>query len=151
MGNTVQNTYNERLDSGRAGFVPNKAGSVILSRNVEGASGLEFGAAVAQGDEDMGVTPFGSGDTAVLGVAVRVRSLDANEPDKYPQYESASILTKGAIFVEASVEVSAGDPVYVVPATGAFANTSDSSAVQIVGARWETSAAADSLGVIRLS
>jgi hypothetical protein len=146
----VQSTYSDTLRAGVAGQVVNTVPATFISRTVEGASGLAFGVAVAQGTADKGCDPFGSGDTAILGISVRERSIDANEPDKFDQYDDARIMTKGCIWVTASVAVNAGDPVYVIPATGAFAKTSASSAVQIVGARWDTSADAAAIAQVRL-
>src|SRR5690606_38806077 len=116
----------------------------------EDAAGIGFGVAVAQGTADKGCKAFGSGDTSILGITVRERSIDANDENEFAQYTDARIMTKGVIWVTASVAVDAGDPVYVVPATGAFAKTSASSAVQIAGARWDTSTSGSGIAQVRL-
>ncbi|MNG38240.1 hypothetical protein D3C84_1258660 [compost metagenome] len=47
-------------------------------------------------------------------------------------------MTKGAIWVTASVQVAAGDPVYFVPATGLWTNVASGN-VLVAGARFDTS------------
>lgn len=150
MSTTVQTNYPDQIRPAVAGQIANAVPGTLISRTVEGSDGLAFGAAAAQGDLDKGAKAFGTGDTAILGIAVRERSLDANTPNKFGEYDNARIMTKGVVWVTASVDVDAGDPVYVIPATGAFAKTSASSAVQIAGARWDTSATAGNLAQVRL-
>ena len=151
MNTTVQTSYPDRIPVAVAGQVANMVPATFISRTVEGADDLEFGTAAAQGALDKGCVPFGTGATNILGIVVRERSLDANTPDAFPPESSARIMTKGVVWVTASVEVDAGDPVYVIPATGAFAKTSASSAELITGARWDTSAGAGELAQVRLS
>lgn len=148
---SVQDNYRDNLRSAVAGQRANTEHAVMISRNVEDEDGIGFGLAVAQGDDDHGCHAFTTGDSAILGITVRERSLDANTPDKFKHRESARVMTKGTIWVTASVAVDAGDPVYVVPATGAFAKTSASSAVQIPNARWDTSTDGEALAVVRLA
>jgi hypothetical protein len=147
---SVQTTYLDNIPVAVAGQIANMVPATLISRNVEDAAGIGFGLAVAQGTEDYGCKAFGSGDTAILGITVRDRSLDANTPDEYADGDTARIMTKGCIWVTASVAVDAGDPVYVIPATGAFAKTNASSAVQIAGARWDTSTTGAGLAIVRL-
>lgn len=147
---TVQSTYSSTLAIGLAGMVANMVPATFISRNVEDSGGIAFGLATAQGTEDMGCKAFGSGDTEITGITVRERSLPA-EQTEFEQNDSARIMTKGAVIVEAGVAVSAGDPVYVVPATGVFRNDNTGSAIQIPDARWETSTTAGSqLAIVRL-
>lgn len=59
------------------------------------------------------------------------------------------VITKGDIWVTASVAVAAGDPVYLT-AAGAFTNVATNNTA-INGARWDTSTtAAAQLAVVRL-
>lgn len=147
---TVQSTYSETIGAARAGQIANTEPSVLISRHVEDTDGIAFGIAVVQGSADNGVKAFGSGDTAILGITVRERSVRPETPNIFAQRESARIMTKGVIWVQASVAVDAGDPVYVIPATGTFAKTSASSAVQIANARWDSSTSGAGLAKVRL-
>ncbi len=147
---TVQSTYSSTMNAAVAGQIANLIDATLISRTVEDSAGIGFGIAAAQGTEDNECTAFGSGDTAILGITCRERSVDPNTPNKFAQYEAARLITKGPVWVMASVAVNAGDPVYVIPATGAFAKTSASSAVQIAGARWDTSTTGEALAIVRL-
>lgn len=157
----VQTVYPDNQPAAIVGAQATMIPSTIISRTVEGLTAIGFGVAVAQGDADKGCHAFGSGDTAILGITIVDRSapgattsggyITARTPDKFGVGESARVLTKGDVWVTASVAVDAGDPVYVVPATGAFAKTNASSAVQIANARWDTSAAQGALAVVRIS
>ncbi len=145
----IQTNYAETQPAGVAGAQATMIPATMISRNVEDEAAIGFGVAVAQGAEDKGCKAFGTGDTAVLGITIVDRS--AKGADGFGTGDSARIMTKGDVWVTASVAVDAGDPVWVVPATGAFAKTNASSAVQIAGARWDTSTTAgDQLAVVRL-
>lgn len=146
----IQTSYAETLDPAVVGLIGNMVPATMISRTVEDASGIGFGIATAQGAEDYGCKAFGSGDTAILGITCRERSIDAVNPDKFAQYDNARVMVKGCVWVTASVAVDAGDPVYVIPSTGAFAKSNASSAVQIAGARWETSTSGAALALVRL-
>lgn len=148
---SVQTTYSDTLDAAVVGQRANQEPARLISRNVEDAAGIAFGLAVSQGTADRGAKAFGTGDTAILGISTRERSTDATAPDVFAENSSALVMTSGCIWVTASVAVNAGDPVYVIPATGAFAKTSVSSAVLIVGARWDTSTTGAALAVVRLA
>lgn len=144
----VQTTYPDNIAAAIAGLRGTMIPAVLISRTVETEAGIGFGVAVARGTGDNLTKLFGSGDTAVLGITVIDRSV--NESDKYSEYESASIMTKGHVWVTASVAVNDGDPVYVIPATGAFAKTSASSAVLIPNAVWDTSTTGAGLALVRM-
>jgi hypothetical protein len=147
---SLQTSYSSNMPVALVGQLANTEQATIISRTVEDSAGIAFGLAVAQGTEDNEVKAFCSGDTAILGINVRQRSANPETPSKVAQYESARVMTKGCVWVTASVAVNAGDPVYVIPATGAFAKTSASSAVQISGARWDTSTTGEGLARVRL-
>jgi hypothetical protein len=147
----VQETYLDEMPVAYAGSLANQEPCVLISRTVEDEDGVNFGAAVAQGTLDRDCKPFGSGDTAILGIAVREQSANPATPNAFGQYDTARIITKGVVWVTASVAVDAGDPVYVIPATGAFAKTNASSAVLIANARWDSSTAGEGLAKVRLS
>lgn len=143
----VQTTYQERIDPAFAGQIANMVPATLISRTVETAAGVALGTAVEQGTEDYGCIAFAGGG-AVVGIAVRERSLDPNTPDKFAQYDNARIMTKGSVWVTAAVAVDAGDDVYVTDA-GAFTNVSSGN-TQIVGARFDTSTTGEALAIVRL-
>lgn len=136
---SVQSTYLDNLRAGVPGALANMISGTLISRTVEDAAGIGFGKAVEQGTADKGCKAFDGG--VVLGITIRERSLGADE-DKFVQYASARISPPGSqntIWVTAAVAVDAGDDVFVRPSNGDFQPTNANSAVQIPGARWETS------------
>lgn len=147
----IQSTYPNNI----AVAVPGQHGTMIpatvISRTIENAQGAAFGIAVSRGAGDNGAKPFTVGDTAILGITMIDRSVTSGAfANQYAQYEAAAIMTKGHIWVIASVAVVQGDPVFVIPATGAFAKTNASSAVQIPNAVWDSSAGIGGLALVRL-
>lgn len=155
----VQTNYPDTQPAAVAGAQATMIPATIISRTVESAA-VPFGRAVKQGTADKGCSLFGSGDTAVLGISLLDRSaagttvvngqVTARTPDVFGVGESARVITKGDIWVVCATGCSAGDPVYVRPSNGDFQDSSANSAVQIAGARWDTSAGAAGLAVVRL-
>lgn len=133
----TQLTYSENIraaiEGARATMVP----ATLISRTVETAAGIGFGKAVFQGTDDMGVTI--TPNTLFVGITIIDRSANGigATGTGFQQYESARILTKGAVWVMASTEVAPGDLVYTT-ITGAFTNVATDNTV-IAGARWDTS------------
>ena len=146
----VQTTYNEKIVAARVGQIANTEPVVLISRTVEDETPIAFGKPVMQGTADDGCKLFAGASTEVLGITVRERSTRPETPDTFARYESARIMKKGVIWVVASVAVVAGDPVYVIPATAAFAKTNASSAILIPNARWDSSAGIGALAKVRL-
>lgn len=148
----VQTTYNATLAPGVVGAQATMLPATIISRNVEPVAGLGFGVAVAQGTTDKGIVAFGGAANKYVGITMLDRSTvgTASAPDAFPQRASARVMTIGDIWVQASVQVAAGDQVYLVAATGLFTNVSTSN-VLVPNARFDTSTTgANQLAVVRL-
>jgi hypothetical protein len=143
---TVQSTYGT-MSAARAGMIANmeEVGNDI-SRTVEDSAGIGFGKLVFQGTDDRGITA--TPGTTVRGITVRSQARDANNPDKYGQYESAKVRTKGPIWVTVSGAVTAGAAVYYT-AAGLFTATASGNTA-LTGAIFDTSAADGGLAIIRL-
>src|SRR5690606_16896041 len=126
-------------------------------RTVETAA-IGFGIAVEQGVADKGCVAFDGGtvlgitllDRSAAGTTVTSGQVTARTADKFGVGESARIMTQGDVWVVCASGCSAGDPVYVRPSNGDFQDSSANSGVQIAGARWDTSAGAGALAVVRL-
>lgn len=146
----VQASYSENLRPGLPGALVNTEHANLISRNVETAAGVPFGFAVARGAGDDGVIAVTTGVTAILGIAVRDRSVKG-PTDVFAQYESARIATKGVVWVTASVAVNQGDPVYVTVATGAFVKASGGGNVQIPNAVYDSTTGSAGLVKVRLA
>lgn len=144
----VQTTYSETIRAGVPGQIVNTEDAVLVSRTVETAAGIGFGKPVKQGTADKGVILFDGG--TVFGVTVRERSIDANDGDDFGQYADARVMLKGVVWVTCATGCSAGDSVFVRPSNGDFQDSNANSGVQIVGARWDTSAEAGAIAQLRL-
>ncbi len=153
----VQTSYNDNQPAAVAGAQATMIPATMISRTVEGAA-LGFGKPVKQGTADKGCALFNGG--TVLGITVLDRSasgqtvsggqVTGQTADTFGVGESARVMTKGDIWVVCASGCVAGDPVWVRPSNGDFQKTNANSAVQIAGARWDTSAAAGELAVVRL-
>jgi hypothetical protein len=141
----AQSTYSENPAIGVPGAIANEETFNSISRTVETAAGLGFGQPAARSAD---TSPAGdhlcrllaSGAT-FLGIAILNRAVPASEsnPDAYPQYMAAALLTQGSIFVTAGATVAAGDDVYWNSSTGKYGTSSGGSNIAIPEARFETS------------
>lgn len=139
--------FKNEMDKGVAGAIANTENSNIISRTVEDAAGIAFGLAVAQGVNDKGCRAVTTGDTKFVGVTVLDRTAtDLTGNGKFVQYESARVMEEGVIWVEVTEAVEAGDDVAVDLATGKF----NLAGAAMAGARFDTSAAAGGLALLRL-
>lgn len=147
--------YNENYNTDPAvafeGMVADQTPATIVSRTVEVAA-LTFGHCVKQGAADYGCERVETGDTAILGIAVRNQAAKADDSstNEYPVKDTASILLKGAIWVKAGATVAAGDPVHVTVDGSVFGTGAGAGKVAISGATYETSGAANALVRVRL-
>ena len=143
----LQTTYRKRLDPFMLGQIPDmRTPGRDISRNCEPAAGIPFGSAVAQGTADRQCRALATGQgTKYLGVAVLDKTTNAS--DRYQQYQAVRVRNEGPVVVRASVTVAAGDPAFVIPATGFFTNVATGNTP--VG-MFETSGAANALVIINL-
>ncbi|OOW67102.1 hypothetical protein Xmar_07775 [Xanthomonas axonopodis pv. martyniicola] len=143
----LQTNYPDVQPAATLGMQATMLPATIISRDVEDVAGIGFGKAVAQGAAAKGIVAFGGANLKYAGITLLDRS--ATGLDLFPQRASARVITKGDIWVTASVAVAAGDPVYLT-AAGAFTNVATNNTA-ITGARWDTSTtAAGQLAVVRL-
>ncbi len=127
MAITVQSTYSTTIAPGFAGMVANGEDSNRLSRTVEDAAGMAFGVAAFRGTGDHGCTATPSA-TKFLGIVIADTGQTpglGGTADTVPQYGTVALLNDGVIYVQGSLAVNQGDPVYVTGA-GAFTNVSTS-------------------------
>jgi len=148
----IQTTYAENISAAKAGMIANTEPATTISRTAQDAAGVDFGLAVVQGTNDGDCRISATSDTAILGIAVRQVSVNPSTPNKFAQYESVAVMTKGVIWVNATKAVAAGDEVWVT-VNGATFNDTDAgsgASVQIANARWDTSTTAAGLAKVRL-
>ena len=147
----VQTTYGERMLPPSPGTI---AGSDFNTKTgtCEEAAGIGFGKPVSQGvNSDKGVALAGA-LADFLGISVRdiaAHRLQASVgADEYSQYSNMGYLSRGQIWVEASVAVEAGDPVHFNATTGVWLITGGTG--PIPGARYVTSGGAGDRVLVEL-
>jgi hypothetical protein len=148
----AQSTYSTAPAAGLPGQIANEEIKNIISRQVETSGGINFGQPAARSStaaNENSCRLMVSGG-AFLGIAVLNRAVapDADDPDNYPQYSTAALLTQGTIFVTCGATVVPGDDVYWDSGTGKYGTSSGGNNVAIPGARFETNGVADGVAVI---
>lgn len=157
----VQTSYPDTQPAAVAGAPATMINGPAISRTVETAA-IGFGIAVEQGTSDKGCIKFDGGtvlgvtllDRSAAGMTVADGQVTAHTADVFGVGESALIAPVGSnrdVWVVCASGCSAGDSVFVRPSNGDFQDSNANSAVQITGARWDTSAAAGALAVVRLA
>lgn len=144
----IQTTYTAKHAVAYDGMIADITPETVVSRTVEGAA-IAFGRAVSQGAADYGIVAAQTTPTKFVGFAVRDQAQPGSSVDSYAVGATAGVLTEGAIWLKPYEIVAAGDPVYFVTATGAIGKTAASSTL-VPNARWETSAAANGLAIVRI-
>lgn len=150
----AQSTYSASPAIGLPGQIANEELKNIISKIVETSGGINFGQPAARSatnanEESCRLMASGA---AFLGIAVLNRAVapDASDPDNYPQYSSAALMTQGTIFVTAGATVVPGDDVYWDSATGKYGTSSGGTNVAIPGARFETNGGDTDIVVVSL-
>lgn len=139
---TAQSTYPGAPAVGLPGQIASEEIKNIISRAVETSGGINFGQPAARSatpGNERSCRLMASGG-AFLGIAVLNRAVapDATDPDNYPQYSMAALLSVGSILVTAGATVVPGDDVYWNSGTARYTTSSGGSNVAIPGARFET-------------
>lgn len=135
-----------------AGLIYAQAPHDIVSRDVETASGIDFGVAVSRGtDKDRQCVV---GGTDYVGITVRAldREGAANTGDiLYKETESAALMRTGYIWAICPSGCNAGDSVKYNNTTGVLdAGAAGAGETQLDGAEWDSTASAGALAVIRV-
>jgi hypothetical protein len=145
----IQTTYLATHAQAFEGMVANSEPCVVISRTVEDVEGIGFGKVAVQGDRDDTITDA-EASKAFRGITVMDPATISVTVDKYDRYATVPVMTKGVIWVQASVAVSVGQPVYFVPATGVLTNVSTSNTL-IPNAIWDSSTSGAALAKVRLA
>lgn len=146
---TAQDTYLTDYFQGFPGMLANGETQNRISRTVESAAGLAFGAPAFRGVDDHGVTITPAANT-FMGVAISdigvVPGLTGTA-DVFPQNATASLLKTGVIWVTVGANVNDGDLAYVT-AAGAYTNVSTGNTA--IPARFDTTASSGGLARLRV-
>lgn len=127
----LQTTYSENLPTGYAGMVANGETSNRIARTCEDAAGIGFGLPVSRGSGDHGCTGTTTTLANFLGFSIAAQDLGltaSDEADEYQQYDTVNIMTKGAIYVEVTGAVDAGDALTIGIGAGAADGIGDTAA-----------------------
>jgi hypothetical protein len=148
----LQTTYGQTIAPAYEGMIADSRDQTILSLTAEGAS-IGFGKAVMQGAADKTVKNSTAGGK-LRGVSVATHFAGFTPgtqgvKDSYDVGETFPVMSKGALWVLASVAVAAGDPAYIVPATGVFTNVVTSNVA--TGGMFETSTVGPGLAVVTIN
>lgn len=130
----VQDTYAENIPAGVPGAIVDMIPKTLISRTVEPAAGIAFGLPVYRGANDKGVVATG---TAANYVGFTVLDRSVREGNQFSQYESARIMTDGALLITAPAAVADGAAVVIggVTIPGAFYQTTTTAANQLAQIR----------------
>jgi hypothetical protein len=112
----VQTTYSETFAKGFAGMVANGETGNRISRTVEDAGGIGFGVPCYRGTGDHGCTATVGTLATFLGWSIAHQALGllaGQTADEYPQYETAAIMTDGAIYIHVTGAVTDGAAITV--------------------------------------
>lgn len=107
----LQTSYATGPAKGYAGMVATGETSNRISRTVEDAAGIGFGKPVYRGSGDRGCTATVGALATFLGFTVATSAqapVAGQDADEYQQYDSATILTSGAIYVNVTAAVADG-------------------------------------------
>lgn len=142
-----QTDYSATPAKGLKGQIANEEKHNQISRTVQGAAGIKFGAPAARGTIDHTVIPFVAGGK-FMGLAVMTMAIPPVAPgstlvDGYPQDFTGAFMTDGQMFVESGGAVAAGDAVYYNTVTDQYVNAAGANIVgPIPTAFFDTSATA---------
>jgi hypothetical protein len=125
---TYQTTYGAAPAKGLPGQIASEEKCNKVSRTVETAAGIKFGAPAQRGTGDHGVAILSTGDFLGLSVLNPAVPPNADNPDAYPQHFTGAFMTMGTMYVTAGATVAAGDAVYYLTANGRYTNVANAGA-----------------------
>lgn len=145
---TVFSSYPNTQARGFPGMLGTQDTSRRVSRSVEGAGGLVFGAVAVAGVADRSCKASAAG-AEFIGIAIVDHALPALNGDKYVTGDTAAIMTEGEIWVVPAITVVAGAAAYYVPASGNI--TSAATAGNFKIGQFVTGGTAADIALLRIS
>lgn len=116
----LQSTFSDTVAKGYPGMVANGETSNRISRTVESAAGIAFGQPVYRGTGDHGCTGTIGTLATFLGFTVATSALaPSTDADEYQQYDNATIITSGAVYVNVKGAVTDGAAITIGTGGGA--------------------------------
>jgi hypothetical protein len=148
----VQTTYANTQAAAFLGMLANGEWVTnVISRLLDPASAaaVNFGDPLVQGASEQLVLPANGNVGAFRGIALRNTTLPPGNNDQYLSTNSVAVLTKGVVWVNAAVAVSAGQPAYYT-AAGLLTNVAAGNTA-LPNAIWESATAGAGLAKLRLN
>lgn len=141
-----QTAYTGAPAKGLVGQVANEEKCNKISRTVDNAEGIRFGApgfrvAGAGNDHKVAATGTLFLGLAVLTPAVPPVAAGSTLVDGYPEGFTGAFMTDGQMYVTAGASVVPGDDVYYITATNRYGTTAGAGAQLIPGAFFDTTGA----------
>lgn len=118
----LQTSYTGTVAKGYAGMIASGETSNRISRTVEDAAGIAFGKPVYRGSGDHGCTGTVGTLATFLGWTVATSAMApvaGQDADEYQQYDTATVITSGAIYVAVKGAVTDGAALTVGTGAGA--------------------------------
>jgi hypothetical protein len=118
----LQTTYSNDIPVAYAGMIGNGETSNRITRTVETSGGVGFGRPVYRGTGDHGCTTTVGTLATFLGFTVATQGqgyVAGQDADEYQQYDNATILTSGAIYVSVTGSVADGAAITIGTGGGA--------------------------------
>jgi hypothetical protein len=115
----LQNSYTETVAKGYPGMIANGETSNRITRTVETSAGIGFGVPVYRGSDDQGVVSTVGTLATFMGWTVATSTLVASaDADEYQQYDNATIITSGAVYIAVKGAVTDGAAITVGAGAG---------------------------------
>jgi hypothetical protein len=143
----VQTTYPTIHPVAYVGMVANSEPRDVITL-VCTVGAIAFGLPVMQGAGDNTCKPPAAA-SIYRGISIIDPTLAGATPDSYLVGDNVAVMTRGVVWVTASVAVAVGDAVYFVPATGVWTNVVGANQL-VSNAIWDSSTTGAGLAQIRL-
>ncbi len=144
----VQTTYTQYPARAVAGMVDDSELFNIIT-GVLSVATIGFGKVVVQGASEKLVKPSAA-SALFRGITTLDLTKDFGTADTFAIGDNVPIMTKGVIWVTASVAVAIGDSAYYVPATGVITNVSTSNTA-IPNAFFDSATSGSGLARLRIN
>lgn len=150
----LQTSYLTSPVKGYAGMIANGETGNRITRTVEDAAGILFGKPVYRGTGDHGCTGTVGTLATFLGFTVAISALGlvaGADADEYQQYDNATILTGGALYVNVTTAVNDGDAITMGTGAGAAALLSNIAAdATHIATGWIADETTSGAGLVRI-
>ena len=117
----LQTAYSDTVAKGFAGMIASGETSNRISRTVETSGGIGFGVPVYRGTGDHGITSTVGTLATFLGWTVATSAqapVAGQDADEYQQYDTATVITSGAVYIAVKGAVTDGAAITVGAGAG---------------------------------